>query len=240
MTFCRNTKVAALILALLTCLTVFIPAASMAECAQHDFLQTSFTPATENEDGCMEYVCSVCGAKPKVRIARIASVTLRTSSAAFKDKAQFPEITVTDADGNIISAEYYTVSMETEYGVSVPFAKAIGRYNIIITFSGNYSGTVTKKFKIVSPAVENVTLSSSGGSVTISYDAVDGAKGYQIYYSTHKHGSYKRLITTSQTTYTTSALKTGVKYYIRVRAYKTIPSGNIFGKLSAIRSVTVQ
>lgn len=234
-------KVTALCLALLTCLTVLLPCAVFAEaCVNHVFDQGTVTPATMTEDGKIEYACSVCGEIETEIIPRIGSVSLYASSATFKDKAQRPTVIVKDINGDDIGVENYVVSLATAYGAEVSYCKQIGAYTVTVTFIGKYSGSADLTFKIVPVAVENLHVTSSAAkSVTFTFDKVDGAKGYQIYYSTHRYGPYKRLATTSQTTYTYNKLKSGTVYYFKVRAYKGTRTGIIGGKFSGVRRCTV-
>ena len=238
----KKVKFTAFCLALLSCLAVMLPGTALADtCAEHDFVEVGTVPATTTEDGSVEYVCSVCGETKSELIPRIGTVTLHAASVSYKAKAQRPDIIITDITGAPISSEYYTVSMEDEGGHSVPHANAIGKYTIYITFQDKYFGVSTLTFKVVPVAVENFTATSEDPkSVTFTYDPVAGAKGYQIYYSAHKHGPYKKLATTSNTTYTYTRLTSGKTYYFKVRAYVNTRSGSIGGEFSGIRKVTVQ
>lgn len=237
----KKVKALALCLALLSCFSVMLPCAVMADaCEVHGFSEGTVVPATQTEDGRIEYVCSVCGAVETESIPRIGDVKLTANSAAFKDKAQRPEVIVADVNGEPINPEYYTISMETDYGASVPFAKQIGRYNVIVTFSGHYAGEIKLEFKVTPVQVESLSAHAAGKhSVTLSYSKVSGARGYQIYYSDHRHGPYKRLATTSKTTITCSGLKSGKAYYFKVRAYVGTRTGNIGGEFSGVRKVTL-
>ena len=237
----KRIKQLSFILALATCLSVLLPGAVLADtCTQHVYEETVLIPATETADGSVALVCSVCGDTVTETVPRIASVALRARTVSFKDKAQVPEIIAKDANGNLISNEYYTVSMTTEAGDPVPFGKAIGKYKVTVTFTGRYSGEGTYSFRIGPQEVENISASSSGCKVTLTYDKVPNAKGYQIYYSKSKHGPYTKLGTTSKTTYTTKKLTKGAVYYFKVRAYKGTVSGNVHGNFSAIRKVTIK
>lgn len=231
-------KITALFLALLFCLSM--TPAVFADACQHDYEVGNITPATSERDGQIEYVCSICGDVQTEIIPRIGSVSLHASSVSFKGKAQKPDVIVKDINGNDINPEFYTITMATAYGADVPYGKAIGKYVVTVTFQGLYAGVSTLDFKIVPVAVENFSASASGPkSVTFSFDPVPDVKGYQIYYSKHKHGPYKKLATTTQTTYTYSKLKSGTTYYFKVRAYVGTRDGLIGGKFSGVRKVTV-
>ncbi|MBR3706881.1 MAG: fibronectin type III domain-containing protein [Firmicutes bacterium] len=75
-------------------------------------------------------------------------------------------------------------------------------------------------------------------SVTISWDKVKNADGYEIYRKTGKDGTYKKIktITSGKTvTYKNTGLTVGKKYYYKVRAY----DGGTKGKYSTAKSVTL-
>lgn len=69
----------------------------------------------------------------------------------------------------------------------------------------------------------NYVKSKSSTAMTLSWDKIQDADGYQIYQSTSKSGSYSRIATVKGET-TTSYYSTGLKqnktYYYKVRAYK--------------------
>lgn len=94
------------------------------------------------------------------------------------------------------------------------------------------------------PAKPSVTLASGKSKqVKVSWKKISGASGYEIYYSTKKDGSYKKAktITSGKTvTYTQKKLKSGKKYYYRVRAYRTVNGKKVYGSYSAVKSVKVK
>lgn len=75
-------------------------------------------------------------------------------------------------------------------------------------------------------------------SITLSWEKVKGADGYEIYRKTGKDGEYKKIktITSGKTvTYKNTGLTVGKKYYYKVRAY----DGSTKGKYSTAKSVTL-
>ena len=61
----------------------------------------------------------------------------------------------------------------------------------------------------------NVTTS---GKVKLTWDAVDGATHYEVWRSESKNGTYKKLSTTSKTSFINTSAQTGKTYYYKVRA----------------------
>ena len=90
------------------------------------------------------------------------------------------------------------------------------------------------------PVVPTVSLKLSGKTAVLSWDKCTGADGYQVYYSTSKGGEYKKLKSTSALSLKKSGLKSGNKYYFKVRAYKKTSSGTVFGGFSKVKSVKIK
>lgn len=85
-----------------------------------------------------------------------------------------------------------------------------------------------------------VNLKSAGNagynSVTLKWNKVKNAKGYEIYYSAKKSSGYKKLATVKSgntTSYKAKKLTTGKKYYFKVRAYSGTKKGSFSRVLSA-------
>ena len=130
------------------------------------------------------------------------------------------------------------------------------------TFGGWYTDKGLKKkiTSITSKTVKNVTLyakwvkvskckapagvkavNSKAKTVTVSYKAASGAKGYEISYSTSaKFSGAKKILTTARSK-AIGSLKKGATYYVRVRAYKTDSTGaKIYGSYSNTVKVSVK
>ena len=73
---------------------------------------------------------------------------------------------------------------------------------------------------------------STKNSAKLSWTKVSGAKGYELYRATSKNGTYKKVATTSQTSYQDKKLSSKKTYYYKVRAYKTSGGNTIEGKLT--------
>lgn len=109
--------------------------------------------------------------------------------------------------------------------------------------SGTTAGTETKA-KVSVTRVKSVKLSSSSKKIKVSWKKVAGVTGYQVQYAVNK--KFKKAATVSvkkaKTTKTTikKGLKKGKKYYVRVRAYKTVGGKRTTGKWSAVKTVKVK
>ena len=88
-------------------------------------------------------------------------------------------------------------------------------------------------------AVTAKATSPSKGSLSLSWNAVNGADGYRVYYKVG-NGSYKLYKTYSSVqNLTFKNLKSGTKYTFAVRAGIRTSGGNIFGGYN-IATVTVK
>lgn len=106
-------------------------------------------------------------------------------------------------------------------------------FAVLIGLTGNMSVKAATKLGTPSLTVVSVTPVS----VNLKYSKVNGATGYQIYRSTEKTGTYKKIKTTSQLTYKDTTTSNSKSYYYKVRAYKKGTSKNSYGSFSAIKSI---
>lgn len=98
--------------------------------------------------------------------------------------------------------------------------------------------TVTTATK---PAKSSLTVTSSKGKVNLSWKDVMGESGYQVYYSTKKDGTYKKLtsLKADKVKYSKKLAK-GKKYYFKVRAYKKAGGKTVYGSFSSVKSVKIK
>lgn len=87
-------------------------------------------------------------------------------------------------------------------------------------------------------------VSASGGKIIVKFKKVSDADGYQVSVSTSSKFKKAENYTLEQGNkstiiYTTPELKSG-KYYVRVRAYKSDGSKNVYGSWSAKKKVTLK
>ena len=101
---------------------------------------------------------------------------------------------------------------------------------------GDYSKV--KSAKVVPGAVTAKAEAIDYTTVKLTWSAIEGVKGYRIYRSTQKNGTYKSIKTLPAGTlsYEDKKVDIGVTYYYKVRAYATRGSKKIFGKYSSAQS----
>lgn len=98
---------------------------------------------------------------------------------------------------------------------------------------------VDKPSKVKTPSLK----SKKAGQLAVSFKKITGAKGYEIAYSTKKKfpsSSTKKTVSASPKK-TLKNLKSGKKYYVRVRAYKVDSTGKkIYGAYSKAKGIKVK
>lgn len=90
--------------------------------------------------------------------------------------------------------------------------------------------------KVTIKSVKNV----KGKKAKITLSKLNGAKGYQIKYSTSK--KFKKAITktTKKLTYTVKRLKKNKKYYFKARAYRIVNNKRYYGNWGKVKKVTIR
>lgn len=97
--------------------------------------------ATATKNGYTQNECNCGTAKNKKIIYYPKKVTLSSTNYTYDGKIKTPTVKVVGSDNKTISSKNYTVS----YALG---RKKAGTYKVIVKFKGNYSGSVTKTFKI--------------------------------------------------------------------------------------------
>ncbi len=78
--------------------------------------------------------------------------------------------------------------------------------------------------------------SASYTSIKVSWIAVSGASGYEVYRATTRGGIFVKIVTTSALTFTNTSLNTGSMYYYKARAYRTINGEKVYGPFTVTKS----
>jgi hypothetical protein len=207
------------------------------KCSNHTY-KTTTTKATTSKNGSKVTKCTVCGdVKSKSTIYYPKTITLSATTYTYNGKAQKPTVTVKDSKGNKIATSNYTVSYASG-------CKNVGSYKVTIKFKGNYSGTVTKTFKInpKGTTISKLTATSKGFKATWKKQATQ-TTGYQIRYSTKSNMSGAKTVTVSKnstTSKTISKLSAKKKYYVQIRTYKTVNGTKYYSSWSGSKTVTTK
>ncbi len=174
-----------------------------------------------------EYKCSFMG--QVFFTVESASISNKKASYVYGDKFSREKIKATIVSGE--NKETITVN-STE---SLPSTKKTpGKYKRTVSF---YDKTLSYSYiiKCATPKINSVKAASST-SQKISWIKAGGAKGYYVYRATSKKGSYKKIGTTSSTSFTSKKLKANKVYYYKVKAYYSKKSSAYDSAMSAIAS----
>ena len=200
--------------------------------------ETEITPATATTDGRSVDVCTRCGeekAGSEETIWHVANITLDKTSYVYSGKTIAPTVKVADSEGEQLTEG-------VDYDVTMPTAKAAGKYTVKITFKGNYTGTVSKTFTIVPKATSLKSVAAGSKRFTVKWaKQATQTTGYQIQYSTSsKFASGNKTVNVTKNA-TVSKVITGLKakktYYVRIRTYKKTSSGVVYSAWSAKKAV---
>ena len=116
--------------------------------------------------------------------------------------------------------EYTTAEMpHGEY----QFILKAGRYDSKDRVMTGSSNTVKVSVKELAPTVK---LTAGTKSVKVTWSKMEGVTHYQVYRATSETGKYTKLVTTTDTSYTSKSLSIGKKYFFKVRGYKQYKSGD--------------
>ena len=193
---------------------------------KHDYKDVVKEAASLAKDGTIETTCANCGdVKGTKTIAKIASVTLNKTSFKENGKVQKATVDVKDSAKKTISSSNYTVSYSNAKSANP------GTYKVTVKFKGNYTGSKTLSYKItaVAPAKTTVKLSSAKKtSLKATWKKVAKATSYEVQYGTTKNfkGAKTVKVSSKSASKVLSKLKKNKKYYVRVRAVRTLKVDN--------------
>ncbi len=213
--------------------------------------KSTYTQKGSKSKHCTRKGCTARSSVTALDMLALAKVT--------QVKAKATETTAKISWKKVKGAEKYTVELLNSKGKSL---KTITTKSTSYTFKGLSKGTVYKvrvrakagknkgKYSSclilsTSPAKAKISsLKSSGKSTaTVKWKTVSGASGYQIQYSTSKKLKSAKSVSVKKgktVKATLKKLKSKKKYYVRVRAYKTVNGKKLYGAWSTVKSVKVK
>ena len=156
-----------------------------------------------------------------------------------KSITQNPVVTV--GESKLVKGADYTVSYKNNVNAGVA--------TLTIKGAGSYTGTITKTFKInpKGTSISKVTGQKKAVKVVwkkqLTKMKTSYVSGYQVQYSTSskftsgtsKYANAK--FSKGRTTKTIKNLKSGKKYYVRVRTYKSVDGTKCYSSWSKVKSV---
>ena len=123
--------------------------------------------------------------------------------------------------------EYIGYTAKTNYTDSKAVAGTTYYYKVKAiskvrsTANSSLSAAVAVTCRCARPSVK---ITTSNGSPRLTWNAVAGASQYEVYRATSKNGSYTKMFTTSNLSYTNTSAKAGTTYYYKVKAISKVKS----------------
>ncbi|MDN3450069.1 DUF5011 domain-containing protein [Planococcus sp. APC 3906] len=100
-------------------------------------------------------------------------------------------------------------------------------------FYSGYSTVISGK--ALPPVPTSVKVASASyNSIKVSWAAIWGATGYEVYRSTSSTGTYSSVGSTASTSLVNGNLVTGNTYYYKVRSYRTVEGVKVYSSFSSI------
>lgn len=188
---------------------------------EHKF-QRTVVKAGMAKEGSITEICTVCkNTGSEKMVAAVQSIQLSGTTYSYNGKQQKPSVTVIDS-------QQKRLNEGTEYTLSYPVSsKNVGIYTVSIQFRGNYSGTETRTFQISPKKTAIVRLSAGKKRFRVKWKKQKNqVDGYEIAYSLSSKFPKKTTKTVmagkSATSKIVSKVKAGKKYYVKIRAHKTV------------------
>ncbi len=212
--------------------------------------------ATYTQRGSKSKHCTRKGCTAKASVTAVKMLTLTKVTGV---KAKSGETTVSVSWKKVKGAEKYTVELLNSKGKTV---KSITTKSTSCTFKKLSKGT-TYKVKVRAVAGKNkgnfsssLTLSTAPakskiislkaadkGTLTVKWKSVSGASGYEVQYSTSKKLKSAKTVSVKKgqtVKLTLKKLKSKKKYYVRVRAFRTVGGKKFYGAWSTVKNLKVK
>ena len=139
-----------------------------------------------------------------------------------------------------------TLKNGTDYYLTYKNNKAVGTATINIIGKREYTGKITKTFKI-NPKASKVSKLTSPKTkkLKVTYKKVSGVTGYEVTYSTSKKFAKSKTKTVkvkgaAKTSKTISKLKKNKTYYVKVRTYKTVKGKTYYSSYSKYKKLKIK
>lgn len=190
---------------------------------------------TEGSTGNKIYIANWQKIQSDKQNIKKAIVSLKKNSYIYDGKKKQPSVVVRMGSKKLYQGSDYKITYKNN--------RKVGYASLNIHGIGDYTGTVTVKFKIVPKGtyIDKVVKKTKGFLVSWRKQG-KSADGYQIQYSTNKKFRKKSTVTKTIKNVTKTKLqvakcKPGKKYYIRIRTFKKVKEKKYFSKWSKVRAI---
>ena len=171
--------------------------------------------------------------------------SVKVSALLFGVKAKTVTLT---SDKSVVTAQKGTYKWKPSSGKvgKVPItvnAMKLGKGTVKLRLKDANGNTLTEKSLKISvvpidaPKIVAKTKPETG-KPRLTWNAVDGATGYEVYRATQETGSYTKMYTTTSTSYTNTSAKAGARYYYKVKAVssKSTAATSAYSKVASVKA----
>lgn len=154
------------------------------------------------------------------------SVSIGTTNYTYDGKVKSPNIVVKCGQSILTQGKDYTVSYSGD-------RKSVGIHKVVIKGVGAYNSSVTKSFVINPKGIALKSVATGNKALTVKWakSSKANASGYQIQIAKNKKFSKGKKTVNAKgckaVSKKISKLNSGKKYFVKVRAYKTV-GGKIY------------
>ena len=127
---------------------------------------------------------------------------------SYKKMTTVTGTTYTDKSAEAGKTYYYKIRAVSETGIT-----------------SDYSSEKARTCDLPQPKV-SVTNVASSGKIKLTWEKVSGATKYEVYRATSKNGTYSKLGSTTNTSYTNTGASAGKTYYYKVKAIHSTSAAN--------------
>lgn len=165
----------------------------------------------------------------------VGKIELSETQYTYNGKSKKPKVTVSLASGGLLREGYdYTVTYQKG-------RKNPGKYKVTISLKNNYGSKEYRYFTVKPDDVSVKSLTAGKKSFKLKWKPDEsGITGYQIQYSLKSNFSSAKSVwvkNAKASSKSVKKLKSKKKYYVRIRAYKTIDGKKIYSSWSAKKTV---
>lgn len=157
-------------------------------------------------------------------IPKVGSITLSATMLPYTGGERKPVVTVVDREGKtLVEGQDFTVQYPENN-------RAVGKHKLSVNLQGQYAGTQTMEYTVHPKKTVLVKVSRDYEGFSAKWQKRKlQVNGYQIQYSMKKDfsdgGKIKTVNSVNRTSTDVENLKSGKKYYVRVRTYKNGAKG---------------
>ena len=170
-------------------------------------------------------------ATPRPTKVKIGECEISVKDQVVTGKALKPAVMVKDGSKTLKKGADYTVAYANN--------KAVGTATVTVKGKGKYTGSAEAHFDINPKAFKISKITAKKKRLVIKWKKQKGVSGFEVEYSLKEDFSDSKVITIKKGKATgkdIKKLKAKKKYYVRVRAYKTVDGKKYFSAWSKVKT----